>query len=273
MQKITPSLFLQFCGSLRLLSQSSCPRPMYSNAHSHKHTRAHTHSHLTRAPPPHTHSLMVTPSHTFTRAHTCTHSHTGTHTHIGTHKLTQAHTCTHMLTHIHTCSDMHTLTHAHTHTYTHTHMLTQPHTCTYMLIYTRTHADTHLHTCTPSHMHTHAQSEWFYKHSCPWVFFPVRTLGVSQRLVSCSAFRAWPVEVSASSPEPGTSPLEQGARCRLGAPRRLHWWRRVLRTLVVLMPCDRTNLKPYLGLRIVLECSAINYLSEMWRNELVNNNN
>lgn len=136
MQKITPSLFLQFCGSLCLLSQSSCPRPMYSNAHSHKHTHAHTHSHLTRAPPPHTHSLMVTPSHTFTHAHTCTHSHTGTHTHIGTHKLTQAHTCTHMLTHIHTCS--HNPTHAHTCSYTHAHMLTRtythahPHTCTHM---------------------------------------------------------------------------------------------------------------------------------------------
>lgn len=105
-------------------------------AHSHKHTHAHTHSHLTRAPPPHTHSLMVTPSHTFTHAHTCTHSHTGTHTHIGTHKLTQAHTCTHMLTHIHTCS--HNPTHAHTCSYTHAHMLTRtythahPHTCTHM---------------------------------------------------------------------------------------------------------------------------------------------
>ena len=184
MQKIATSLFLQFCGSLYLLSPSSCPPPMYSNAHTHAHTVTH----------------------------------------------------------------VHTLTHAHTHTCTHTHTCSHIHTCT------------HAGTCTHSHMHTSSQSEWLYKHFCPSVFFPdtyawpFSQAGLPLYLLDVNCGSVFGLTWARHSP-----PGERGGKVSVAG-----WGHRG--GFVVLMPCDRVNLRPCSGVRMVLQCSAMNYLGEMWRN-------
>ena len=126
----------------------------------HTHTRTHTRTLM------HTHAHSCTHTHTHTRTlmhtHTLTHSRTLTHTHAHTHTHSHARSHTFMLTLMHTHEHTHTRVHTHAHTLMHTHVHTHAthahaHSCTLTNTYTHVcaHALMHTHSCTLTHTHSH----------------------------------------------------------------------------------------------------------------------